>query len=162
MVVVLLFEFLVCFSGKGLENNEFATWFIVDVLGKDITFTNRTAMWDSALRIISESPIWGHGLPNAEWYMRNMSSFAVGPHNGMLAVLIYGGIITFGIYFYCLFSSLAVPYRYQSRMSNVMMASVVVLSVMMLMEIYPMEIIFFLFTLSYYYNYLEAQTEDER
>jgi O-antigen ligase len=162
MAFVLLFEFLVCFSGKGLENNEFATWFIVDVLGKDVTFTNRTGMWDSALRIISESPIWGHGLPNAEWYMRNMSSFAVGPHNGMLAMLIYGGIITFGIYLYCLFTSLSVPYKFQNRMSNVMMASVVVLSVMMLMEIYPLEIIFFLFTLSYYYNYLEVRTKNER
>lgn len=160
-VFVLLFEFLVCFSGKGLENNEFATWFIVDVLEKDITFTNRTMMWDAALRVIGQSPVWGYGFPDYEWYMSNMSSFAMGPHNAILAMLIYGGIIGMLLYFYCLFTSLSVPFAYRTRMSCVMMASVVVLSAMMLMEIYPLEIIFFLFTVSFYYNYLEPE-KDER
>ena len=68
----ILFQILVCFNGKGIENNKFMVWFIEDVLGKDITFTNRTQLWDAALRVIVDSPIWGYGFPDKIWYLSKM------------------------------------------------------------------------------------------
>jgi O-antigen ligase len=167
LVGAFLFEIFVCFNGKGLENNELASWFIVDVLGKDITFTNRTEMWDSALRIIIESPIWGYGFPTEEWYIKNMSSYAVGPHNAILAMLIYGGVIALGLYLSVLYMALKGPFLTKDRMSNIVIAAIVVLTVMMLMEIYSIEIIFYLFTLAYYYdcyrkNVLKKEGYNER
>ena len=88
--VYMLFQTFVVFSGKGLENNQFAVYLIEDVLHKDITFTQRTQMWDSALHIISKSPIWGWGFVSLDWYKSYMSSFAAGPHNYILSIFIYG------------------------------------------------------------------------
>lgn len=91
--VFLLFQVFVVFNGRGLENNELAAYLVEDVLKKDLTFTYRTHMWESALKIIEESPIWGWGFADADWYKSNMSSFAIGPHNFILAILIHGGVI---------------------------------------------------------------------
>lgn len=156
-VSVLLFEFFVCFSGTGLENSEIATWFIVDVLEKDITFTGRTEMWDSALRIITESPLWGYGFPAADWYEKNMSSFAIGPHNMILAVFIYGGIVAFVLYVYCLLYSILKLVHFKDRMSNAILASISVLSLMMLMEVYLLQLVFYLLLISFYYASIRSQ-----
>ena len=154
IAAVVVFEVVVCFNGKGFENNELATWFIVDVLNKDITFTYRTDMWDSAVRIIIESPIWGYGFPDADWYMGHMSSFAIGPHNVILAFLIYGGIIAFGLYITMIVMVFMRVVSYHDRTSNMLLASIAVISLMMLFEVYPIMFIFYLFILAFYYGKL--------
>lgn len=161
LAFVVLFEIVVCFSGKGLENNEFATWFIVDVLDKDITFTNRTEMWDSALRIITHSPIWGYGYPEANWYTSNMSSFAIGPHNMILAVLIYGGIIALTMYIALYIMALRELFHYYDRTANILYAAITMLSFMMLMEAYPIQIILMLLILGYGYGDIKGRPEGE-
>lgn len=152
LIFAILFEVFVCFSGKGLENNEFATWIIVEVLGKDITFTNRTDMWDSAMRVIAESPIWGWGNPNEEWYVRHMSSHAIGAHNLILTILIYGGIMALALYISMFVMSLRKLFRSNGRMVNCVFASITMVSFMMLMEVYPTNCFMFLFIIAYYYN----------
>lgn len=149
---VILFQVFVCFSGKGLENNDFAVWFIVDVLGKDITFTYRTDMWDSALRIIPDSPIWGFGFVDADWYMKNMSSFAIGPHNTVFGVLIYGGIIGLITYMSIILISVYKIFAIADKMSTVLLCSLGVLSIMMLMEVYPLTFVLYLCVLMFYYR----------
>ncbi|MCF0196124.1 MAG: O-antigen ligase family protein, partial [Bacteroidaceae bacterium] len=89
----VLFQVFVCFSGEGLHNNELAVYLIRDVMHKDMTFTHRTHMWDSAAHAFSQSPIWGYGCVDTEWYLSHMSSFAVGPHNFIYSVLLNGGVI---------------------------------------------------------------------
>jgi hypothetical protein len=59
------------------------------------------------------------------------------------------------------------PFLTKDRMSNIVIAAIVVLTVMMLMEIYSIEIIFYLFTLAYYYdcyrkNVLKKEGYNER
>lgn len=144
---VVLFEIFVCFQGKGFENNELARWFVIDILGKDMTFTYRTDMWDSALRVIIKSPLYGFGLPTTDWYLANMSSLAIGPHNMILAILIYGGIIALTLYVLIIF--LAMKRVFTSNM-YIAFASFAVLSLMMLFEAYSIPIVFFVLILSYY------------
>ncbi len=155
LVSVVLFEILVCFQGKGFENNELARWIIIDILGKDMTFTYRTDMWDSALRIIIQSPIYGYGFPNPEWYRANMSSLAVGPHNAVLAMLIYGGIIGLGLYLTMFFMVFKRTSPCKDRSANVVLGALAVLSLMMLFEIYTVSFVVLMFIIAYYYPELE-------
>lgn len=153
--VVILFEVFVCFQGKGFENNDLARWFLVDVLGKDMTFTGRTNMWDAALHILTESPLWGFGYPDAQWFYSNMSSQAMGSHNFILGVLINGGLIGLTLYIYAFhlaFSKLLVQKDYYS---NVILVSMAAFSVMMLMEYYPVDFSLCIFTLAYYYGQIK-------
>ena len=157
LVSIALFQILVCFTGKGIENNEFMVWFIEDVLGKDITFTYRTHMWDSSLRVIAESPLWGYGYPDPKWYVTQMTSFAVGPHNMLLGTLIFGGIIAFALYIYFLVVSLFRAFSIHDYWADGILTGISVLSLMMLMEVYPIALVFTLFVLAEYYPKLHQQ-----
>ena len=158
LVIVVLFEVFVCFQGKGFENNDLARWFLIDILGKDMTFTNRTNMWDAALRVIGESPIWGYGYVTEKWFSSNMSSQAVGSHNFILGILINGGIIGLGLYLYIFYLALRKLIAYKDYYSNVIFIGIASLSIMMLMEYYPVQFPFYLFTLAYYYEQITEAT----
>ena len=157
MISVVLFQVFVCFSGKSIENNELMTWFIEDVLGKDITFTDRTNMWDSALQVITQSPIWGYGLPDGEWYLTHMSNAAIGPHNMILGVLIMGGILALMFYLYSIAVSLSRTLSVNDYWADCIVMSISVLCLMMLMEVYPISIVFTFFTIAEYYPQLHWQ-----
>lgn len=161
LVFVALFQILVCFSGNGIEHNEFAVWFVEDVLGKDITFTNRTHMWDSALRLIGDSPLLGYGYPDKDWYLAHMTSFAVGPHNILLATLIYGGVITFAIYLFLLVFSIVKVAGVHNFHGDCLLAAISTSCMMMLMEVYPLPIILCIFTLAENYPQLNAQLSSQ-
>lgn len=158
IIGAILFEIFVCFQGKGFENNDLARWFLVEVLGKDLTFTNRTTLWDAALRVIAESPIWGYGNVNEEWFFSKMSSAAVGPHNFILGLLINGGIIALVLYVWLAIKVIFKVNVYKDRYSNAILASIATLFVMMLMEYYPVHFPLYLFTLAYYYQDINSAT----
>lgn len=157
LFLIVIFQIFVCFTGKGIENSELAVWFIEDVLGKDITFTNRTHMWDSALRIIIESPFWGYGYPDGLWYRSHMTSFAIGPHNILLATLIYGGIPAFILYLYLFIKSLLLVYRIPDYWADCILIGIATASLMMLMEVYTLSIVFTFITLAEYYPQIHYQ-----
>lgn len=158
LAIVVLFEVFVCFQGKGFENNDLARWFLIDVLGKDMTFTHRTSMWDAALRVIGESPIWGYGNVDEKWFISHMSSQAVGSHNFILGVLINGGIIGLCLYLYIFFIALRKLIAYNDFFSNVIFIGIASLCIMMLMEYYPVQFPLYLFTLAYYYEQITIAT----
>ena len=94
----LMFQTVVVFSGEGLHNNEMAVYIIEDVLGKDVTFTHRTQLWDAAGRKFAESPFFGYGFVDSEWFLSEMDSFAIGPHNFIYNVLLNGGLTLISLY----------------------------------------------------------------
>lgn len=149
---VVMFQVLVCFNGKGIENNETATWFIVEVLGKDITFTNRTELWDSAMRLFTSSPLMGYGFPTADWYYSNLASTAVGPHNLILGFMIYGGIPAVGMFVGIVAYTVITLQRRKDRYATALYAMVGILLLMSLMEVYSMTLISFIIALTYYYG----------
>ena len=159
MTVVILFQMFVVFSGKGLENNQLAVYIVVDILEKDITFTNRTLMWDQALNVIADSPIIGHGMVDSDWYIKNMESFATGPHNIILASLIHGGIILFCLYIALSYISLRRLWKSDERMAVILALGIASLMVMMLMEMVPYFFILLLLGLGYNYNDISEQAK---
>lgn len=156
--VFVLFQVFVVFNGRGLENNELASYIVEDVLHKDLTFTNRTHMWESALKIISQSPVWGWGFADPDWYKSNMSAFAIGPHNFILSILIHGGVILLSLYLmicWKVFKAIK-PYIADKTM-QLLLFSVVCLWFMSLMEMYPYSIMFCALALLYYYPYYRQE-----
>lgn len=162
LVFAILFELFVCFKGKGFENNAFASWIIVDLLGKDMSFTYRTDMWDAALRIISESPIFGHGFPDADWYIARMSSFAIGPHNMIFGILIYGGVIALVLYLSIYVYSLSRLSGRIHKQDNCIFAAITMFTFMMLMEVYSIQYILYFLILAYYSPMLGFSAEKKQ
>ena len=147
----MFFHFFVVFSGEGLHNNETARYIIEDVLGKDITFTNRTWMWESALRVISDSPLFGHGYVTKEWYLDNMDSTAIGPHNYILATLIFGGVTLLLLFIFIGIQSVIQNIKCNDKIGIILLIGTMSLLFMMTFEFYDSIFIFLLFTYSRYY-----------
>lgn len=164
-VCAILFEVIVCFSGTGLQNNELASWFIKDVLGKDMTFTGRTYMWDAALHVIAKSPLWGNGFVDTDWYMANMTTLAIGAHNYILNTMVYGGVTLLTIYLIMVISSIWHLVNLKDINSMRLLAAFGVLTIMMLFEVYETSLVFLLLTIMYYYpseKSLETVAANER
>lgn len=150
MSFFLLFQVLVCFQGRGLEHNELAVYFIEEVLGKDITFTHRTYLWDAASRIVAESPIYGYGLVTRDWFNSHMSSIAMGPHNYIWAVLIQGGVTLLALFTYFCYMSFSRLMGTTDRYVLLFYAAAAVLFIMMTMEAFPSAFIFILLILAFF------------
>lgn len=76
-----------------LRVQDIFAYIIEDILGKNITFTGRTIIWDSATELIKYKPWLGYGVYEGLgliWYY-NKYMYA---HNGVLEVLLQGGVIT--------------------------------------------------------------------
>ena len=157
-LIYVLFLTFVVFSGKGLENNETAVYIVEDILHKDITFTYRTYMWDSALRVIAESPIWGWGFASLDWYIKSMSSFAAGPHNFILSIFVNGGILLFSIFIVIVYKTFKSIKPYMSEWTGqCLIFAAICLYFMGIMEMYPYPIMFYILILMYYYPYLKNE-----
>lgn len=157
-VFYILFHAIVVFSGEGLYNNNLARYVIVELLGKDMTFTNRTHMWDAALHVIGDSPLFGYGHVDKEWYLANMDSSAIGPHNFILGTLIFGGVILLILFV----TAAAVALRRIistsiDKAGLTLLTGIMTLLFMMSFEYYHSFFIILLLTLAYYYP-MENQT----
>ena len=152
----VLFQVFVCFSGEGLYNNDLAVYLVEDVLEKDLSFTGRTYLWDLAGGLFLQSPLIGYGYVGKEWFLANMTSFAIGPHNFIYALLIYGGIVLLGLYLTIFTIGVRHIVASWESPAIVLMTCITTLHFMMTMEVYPMFFILLLLTLSYYYPQLKA------
>ncbi len=148
--VYVLFQVFVVFSGGGLKDNPLAVYLIKDVMGKDMTFTNRTVLWDAAGRIFSESPLIGYGWVPGEWYVAHMTNVAIGPHNFIYSVLVNGGLVLFSILIFLVFVSLRNNNFKTSYYSWILVSGILTYAFMMLMEVYPFFFLFLLLTVTYY------------
>ncbi len=153
IILVILFQIFVVFNGEGFENNDIARFFIEDILGKDITFTERTEKWYLAGQLFIKSPIIGYGNVDPEWYLANLTPDAVGPHNFIFAILINGGIVLFALFLviavYALLHFTRVPDNY----STSLLLGIAFFYTIQLMEVFPYFFNFYLLLLLYYYQY---------
>lgn len=160
-IVFLLFQVVIVFGGQGLYNNALATYFIEDVLGKSMTFTYRTVLWDASGQMFWQSPIWGYGEVDTEWYLSNLSNQAVGPHNFVYSVLLKGGLLLAAL----LVALIIVPVRRlltckMNASSARLLAALTLWFFMSLMEVYPVFCLFFLLLLVYYYPEMAHKTRN--
>lgn len=98
---VVLFILLVFFSTT-LLNWEPIRYVIVNIFGKNITLTNRTAIWAKVIPQIVQQPLFGHGMQESSNLFYVHVSFLNRPdfegtysaHNQLLQTLYEGGIFT--------------------------------------------------------------------
>lgn len=153
-VAFMLFQVLVVFNGRGLENNDMARYIVVDILHKDLTFTYRTYMWEAGINLFLKSPLWGWGYPDADWYRGNMESLAIGPHNFLLSILINGGVLLLFLYMYICYAAFkAIKHYMNDHILQILLFSVLSLWFMSLMEMYPYTFMFYALALLYFYPY---------
>jgi len=149
---VVAFHVFVVFEGRGIQNNPYAVYFIEQVLHKDITFTHRTYMWDASAHKVAESPLIGYGMVGRDWYLSEMSTVAIGSHNFIYAVLIYGGVTLFLLYIVICVMSLTRCYRANDRDSVMLLLAIATVMFMMAFEVYPLFHVFLFLSLAYYYK----------
>lgn len=91
VIFLLILIFIVVFRWQ-----EKFSWFIVDILGKDLTFTHRTEIWDKIIFFIQQNPIFGYGVETIKIIAVKLgdSRFAHA-HNTILDILYKGGILSF-------------------------------------------------------------------
>ena len=147
----MLFQCFVCFSGESLHNNELAVYLVEDVLGKDLTFTERTTVWSASAKLFAESPLIGYGCVTDDWYLENLYSEAVGPHNFIYGVLLHGGVVLLTVFV----GIVAMAYRRISmchdRSAQLLLFAFVTLLFMMCFEAYPFFFVFYLISMLNYY-----------
>lgn len=142
-------------------------WFITGVLGKDLTLTYRTNIWDEALGIILESPFVGHGMAIdgtfVEWGTTVIEMRQA--HNQWLQLAYDGGLIAIGS-FVGLFFVAADGVRRLGRHfpAKVLVAVIASFCVMFTSEIYSYTPYFFivLFMCSHMKTLLTGGACDER
>ena len=91
LVVAAFFAGVVIFRIQNLFSD-----FIVNVLGKDLTFSGRTVFWDRVLHCIAQRPVLGWGLQTLEktWHM----IAAPHAHNYILQILYETGFVGLGCF----------------------------------------------------------------
>lgn len=83
------------------NNVELFKPFIVNTLGKDLSFTGRTVIWASAIILIIKKPIIGSGFLDSVQFINLTGNYGgTQPHNLFLAILVYSGFIGLIIYIY--------------------------------------------------------------
>ena len=101
---VIFFAFIL--NSKVLFESLFVT------MGRDVTLTGRTTIWNSALELFEKSPIYGygvyqgHGLVKVSWqsWIKGSETF-ITCHNTYLDFMLQGGIVYLVLNMYILFLS---------------------------------------------------------
>lgn len=96
--------------------------------------------------------IGGYGEVDTDWYLSNMSSLAIGPHNFVYTVLLRGGVILLSV-MVTIFVTALKPLLQHDLMpfSLRLLLGIQVWLVMALMEVYPTFFILYLLALAFYY-----------
>lgn len=89
ILYMLIFFIIVLFRMQNIFS-----WLIVDILGKDLTFTKRTILWDNILLWIKKNILIGYGLENSKIFSAKMGYAAfTHAHNTIFDVLYKYGLL---------------------------------------------------------------------
>jgi Lipid A core - O-antigen ligase and related enzymes len=149
-MVSILFIVIIIFNGQKIFSP-----FFEFVLNKDVTFSGRTQIWESAIAMISESPIIGKGIqesPNLVYFPR-MLDFRTA-HNEFLQIIIHGGLVSIGLLLYQL--RLVQKRLYANWRNGSVVASlssgIIAMLIMMLSESYGQMLCFYVLIFIAYYT----------
>ena len=129
---------------------------IVDVLKKDLSFTNRTFIWDNVIGLITEKPFIGYGVEtNAIRLSRTISFRSVHAHNQILEILYKTGIIGIIPFIMIVVSAFKELMKYKNNiLSKLLSIIMLVWMIMMLTEAYLFEYFIYFFVICANIKYL--------
>ena len=144
---VVAFNVILLYLQMEIDNN-IITWFVEDVLEKDLTFTDRVRVWSESIDLFLESKLLGHGIKPMEWYSYHLGVLT--PHNMILSTLIKGGIVLLFILVFIIAYVIKDSSKYISSSLNVLQFGFSCFFLMMTMETYAIELIFYLIILMFF------------
>lgn len=151
IVIGVLFLGVIIFRVQGILSNLF-----VDVLNKDLTFSNRTKLWDITIEDILKRPLFGHGWQDIEKrHIMYNSSTIISAHNQILEYLYIGGIVLLLIYLYIIYCiGKQINDNNNLKISNYISIIFFVLQVTYLTEVFANPIVYILIIMPLYQNAL--------
>lgn len=127
------------------------SWLIVDILKKDLTFTNRTYVWDYILNFISKKPMIGYGIENNIDKLNKTPKYhTLHAHNQILEITYLGGfplLITIVIIVYNTYKN--IKQCNDLYLKNLFSWFILTYFIIMLTEAYDLDLVFFVFVIFY-------------
>lgn len=95
LIFVGAFAFIIVFNHlSNLLSNSYVQYLIEDVLGKNLTLTSRTNIWEMAVNGFFKNPIWGYGIrESTDLFYFAKTKQELSAHNQLLQSLYEGGIM---------------------------------------------------------------------
>ena len=91
LIFYALFQGFVVFAQSDVSSIRWITYIVEEVMGKDLSFSDRARVWVIAFDLISDSPVFGYGFRGPDWFE---DYFAVkSAHNVIFQMLLYGGVV---------------------------------------------------------------------
>lgn len=143
-------------------------WLIVGILHKNLTFTNRTIIWDNALGSIRNRPLLGYGVQNT---VNLFYTYIVRPgkptvnswfsaHNQVIQTLYESGIVSMiPVMLLCIMVFKKLDKNRNNRMYPVMVAGIIGLSVSLMAEAPGWDSVFILLTFAYHIQKIPNVTD---
>ncbi len=160
IIIFFIFAQIVFVMIQDLENYPILASFVESALGKDVTFSGRTFIWKDSLDLIYQKPAIGWGYRSAEWYQEHFS--VVNSHNLILSILLKGGVLLLLNYIIIVLLAFKNTTLSKHNSNTVFLAfSVVVFSIMMIMEAYNIFYVFSLFIIVYNLKHIDIQSTNQ-
>lgn len=142
IIFLIIFFLIVVFRAQ----NIFA-FIIEDILHKDLTFTNRTYIWDYVMNFISKNPFFGYGNEfKLERYYKTIMYQSYHAHNQLLEIIYKTGFIGFWTFVLICkegFKNLN-PNKYNKKMVKFIAIVAFALMIMTVTEAYVLEKIMYM------------------
>lgn len=123
----------------------------LDYIGKDISFSGRTKIWEYSCVNIMNSLFIGYGYYDRDWALSSLHG--VMPHNIVLQIFIHGGAIAFIYICYVLVKMILRVLNKQNRnVGNFILMIFSVYFLMLQFDVYSYVIMFFLITFLCMFN----------
>lgn len=131
------------------------SYLIVDVLGKNLTFTGRVYIWDISLKLIKEKWIIGYGSSDLITY----KGYSLMAHNQFLDILVQAGVV--GLILFLLYLTRIVKQLYSNRKKKTakfIMGIMFAYLIMMVTErVSPFEPLYMIFTMAFFLDNIERE-----
>ena len=147
-IFYLVFQTFVVFMQGDLSENKQASYFIEEVLGKDLTFSDRARVWSEVIDYIIDSPTTGYGIQNVDWFESNFR--VKSSHNIILQMMMYGGTVTLAILIFIIFFTVKRSIKERSAINDTLIFGLAVFFFMMMMESYTPVLVLFMINMLYY------------
>ena len=159
LIFYLIFQGFVVFLQQDLHSYKYFTYFVEEVLHKDLTFTHRTTVWADGFDLIRKSPLIGYGYRSPEWYGSKLNVATA--HNIIIDEFIKGGILLFLVDIYLVFTAIAIYLKNRARETQFLAFSCLTFMFMMIMEVYMFAYVAMMLLLLGYSNYLVTHKEEQ-
>lgn len=134
------------------------SFLIVNILKKDLTFSNRTYIWDYIIKHIKSKPIFGYGIQKSSIRYNISNAYqAYHAHNLILELLYRGGFALLIIFIYMVYLVVQKLKNKDDNLSHFFMWSIFVYAIILLTEFF--EPINYIYLLVVFYNITNFRKE---